>query len=125
MTRTIISILLSLSMLSNVAMAECDFSKGITPGPDKTFIYTEECHQKVGIMKKQIEDYKQVITLKDLAIQKADERTQLWMDTSFKLEDRIEKIDKLQKGNDWLYFTLGALTVIGTGMALANLTSRR
>lgn len=122
-----ISILLLTCFLSNTALAECDFSKGITPGPNKTFIYTEECHLKVGTMvqdiqtkDQQIDDLNKAITLKDLAITKSDERVNLWMDTSLKLEDRVNKIDSLQSQNQWLMFGLGALTVIGAGLIVKH-----
>jgi hypothetical protein len=114
-------------MLSNIAYADCDFSKGITPGPNKTFIYTEECHLAVGKLKQdndtyklQIADLTKAISLKDLALTKSDERTQLWMDTSSKLEDRVTKIDEMTKHNEWLYFGLGVLTTFAAGYAIAR-----
>jgi len=129
--KKVIASVLIFSCLSSAAYADCDFSKGITPGPNHTFIYSEECHQKVGQLiqdnatkDKQIADYVQAINLKDLAITKADSRTQLWMDTSDKLTDRLTKVDELQKKNDWLYFGLGVLSTVAVGFMTARLIGR-
>lgn len=120
--KKLITAILLFCTLSNVALADCDFSKGITPGPNDTFIYSGECHRKVGTLvqdnaskDKAIADLNQVITLKDLALTKADARTQLWMDTSFKMEDRLNEVDSIYKKNEWLYFALG---IVVTGAAV-------
>lgn len=114
--KNLISTVLLFCFMSNVALADCDFSKGITPGPNDTFIYSGECHRKVGTLvqdnaakDKTIGELTQVITLKDLAITTADKRTQLWMDTSFKMEDRLNEVDSIYKKNEWLYFALGVV----------------
>lgn len=116
--RNIVS-LIAVFLFSQVALAECDFSKGITPGPNKTYTYSEECHLKVGQLvqsnetkDRQIADLSKAIELKDLAITKADARADLWMGTSDKLMDRVNKIDELQSKNNMLYYGLGILTVI-------------
>jgi hypothetical protein len=126
-----ISIFLVVSLFSNLAIADCKWSMGVTPSPDGTYKYSSECHLRVGNMiediatkDKQIADYEGAITLKDLAIQKSDERTMLWMDTSGKMQDRLTKIDETVKHNEWLYFGLGALTVLGAGFMAARLLGR-
>jgi hypothetical protein len=130
MKKLIVSILLAI-MTINSAFADCDFSSGITPGPNKTFIYTEECHLKVGhlvqdnaIMTKQLTDLNQAISLKDLALTKSDARAQLWMSTSENLEGRLQKVDSLEKSSQWLMFGLGALTVFGAGIMAAKLIGK-
>lgn len=130
MKKAIISLVL-LSFVSNVALADCDFSTGVTPGPNKTFVYSEACHQKVGQLIQsdktktaQIADLTQAITLKDLAITKSDQRTQLWMDTSDKLQNRLTSVDDLAKKNEFLFFGLGVLATIGVGFATARLIGR-
>lgn len=117
-----ISLLVLLSFISNVALADCDWSTGVTKLPDGSFKYSAECHIKVGetvrdldIAKNQIVDYKKAIELKDLALQKSDERVNLWMDTSYKLQDRMAAIDSIQSKNNWLHFGLG---VVFTGLAV-------
>lgn len=125
--KKIVSSLLLFCLLSNAALADCDFSKGITPGPNHTFIYTEECHQAVGKLVQdnaaltlQVGDLTKAISLKDLALTKADERTQLWMNTSDKLIDRVDKIDETVKHNEWLYFGLGVLTTFAAGYIVSR-----
>lgn len=120
--KTLINILTVLSILyPTESYAGCDFSKGITAGPNKTFIYTEACHLAVGalvqdnqVKTQQIADYVKAISMKDLALTASDTRANLWMSTSSSLEDRLQKVDKLQKDNEWIFFGLGVLT---TGFA--------
>jgi hypothetical protein len=114
--------------MSNSVFAACDWSTGITPGPNKTYIYTEECHQRVGalvadnkVKEQQILDYQKVITMKDLAIKDSDARYQLWFDTSRNLEDRLQKVDSMQKSNEYLAFGLGVAMTFLAGYAAAKL----
>lgn len=125
--KKIISSLLLLCMLSNIAMADCDFSTGIAAGPNHTWIFTDACYLKVGQLVQdnkaltlQVGDLTKAITLKDLALTKADDRTQLWMNTSDKLTDSLTKIESEQKHNDWLYFGLGVLTTFAAGYVAAQ-----
>jgi hypothetical protein len=103
------------------AQAACDWKTGITPGPNKTFIYNEECHQEVGKLVEANKDLTKSIQLKDLAITNAEARTQLWMTTADAEQARLAKIDSDAKTNQWLFFGLGALTVIGSGFMAARL----
>lgn len=120
--KKLVSFILMLCFLSNVAFADCDFTTGITPLGDGTFKYSGECHRKVGqivqdnkIKDAQITDLTQALTLKDLAITKADARAQMWMDTTLKLESNLSKIDDLRSKNEVIYFALG---VVFTGAAV-------
>lgn len=130
--KKVVALVAALALFSSTCFAECDFSTGAVRQADGTYQYTKECHIKVGelvqgakIKDEQIQDYKKAIELKDLTIQKADQRTQLWIDTSMKLEDNIQKIQSYRGRNEWIYFGLGALTVFAAGMAAAQLTGRR
>lgn len=123
-----ISLLLLVSFISQAALADCDFSKGIIKLPDGGYRYSPDCHLKVGSLvqdnatkDRQIGDLTQALQLKDLAIAKSDSRTQLWVDTNDKLQDRISKIDQLQSSNNFLYFGLGILAAVGVGFATARL----
>lgn len=125
------SFIVLLALIPNIVFADCDFSK-VVSNPDGTYTYSKELHICVGTMKQQnsnyvlaISDLKKSITLKDLALQQSDQRTQLWMDTSFKMEQREESIDSLRKKSDWLYFGLGALTIIGAGILAAQVSRVR
>lgn len=100
-------------------MADCDFSTGIKPNPDGSYTYTKECHIKVGeikqdldVTKTQVVELKKAIELKDLALKLSDERVNLWMDTSLKLETRLNKIEDLKSKNELLYFGLGVATTV-------------
>lgn len=128
--RKLIRIVCSVTLFSSAAFGDCDFSK-VVKNNDGTFTYSKDLHICVGqlvqdntIKAQQIDDLNKAISLKDLTIQKSDERANLWMDTSFKLESRVETIDKMEKTNSWLFFALGAVTVIGAGMMAAQLSHR-
>jgi hypothetical protein len=127
----LLSIFLIIVMFSNTIFANCDFSK-VVKNSDDTFTYSKDLHLCVGQLVQdnktkdlQIADLTKSLSFKDLALKTADDRTQLWMDTTFKLENNINRIDELKKSNEWIYFGLGALTVIATGFALSSVTSRR
>lgn len=116
-----------LLLFSNLAMADCDWTK-IVVNTDGSRTYSKELHICVGQMKqdldtaqKQVGDLTQAIQLKDLAITKSDARATLWQDTSFKLEDRIQTISKMESTNNWIYYGLGAITVLGAGFMAAKL----
>ena len=74
---------------TNQANASCDFSKDIKENLDGTFTYSKDCNVEVGkrikeldIRRQQIEDFNKAITLKDLAISKADERAKAIQDST-------------------------------------------
>ena len=115
-------IFILICLLSQSVFADCDWKTGITEGPNKTFIYNEACHQKVGqlvqdslVKDEQISKYAEAIKLKDLAIQASDQRVMLWQKTADDELDRLNKISADQKRSDWLYFGLGILTMVGAG----------
>jgi hypothetical protein len=111
------SVAIVVAILSqSVAMADCDF-KTVTRLDDGSYKYSRECHLKVGEMKQDIEikdsqiaDYKKAIELKDLALVRTEQRADMWMNTSFKMEDRLNTIDELRSKNYVLYFILGVAT---------------
>jgi hypothetical protein len=118
-------------LMPRIAQADCDFSKGIKPGPSDTYIYTEDCHKKVGSLVKQnsnqaiaIQDLNKALTVKDLSLQQSDKRATLWNNTASDLENRLQKVDSLEKTNNWLYFGLGVLTTFAAGYAAAKLAGR-
>lgn len=118
----LISIVLALSLFGNIAFANCDYSD--IKKVDGGYLYTKELHLCVGEMKQDLEieqkrtvKLTEALTFKDLAIDNANKRADLWMNTSFKLEDRINTIDELRSRNQWLYFGLGVLTVFAAGYA--------
>jgi len=114
---------LAVAMFSNVALADCKWADGIKK-TEGGYLYTPECHAKVGVtlrdnddLKIEVKELRKTIELKDLAIKTADQRTQEWMDTSFKLEKRIDNIESAANKNKWVYYGLGVLTVFAAGYA--------
>jgi len=121
-------LLLILALIPQFAFGTCDFAKGIVPGPNKTFIYSEACHQEVGklvqenkIQAQQVTDLTKAISLKDLSLQESDKRAQTWFDTSGTLEHRLQEVDKIEKIDSWLYFGLGVLATGATAYAASKL----
>lgn len=124
--KKIISLFIVLSLFSQVALAECDWKKGVKENVDGTFTYSAECHLRVGqlvrdepIKDQQIAEYKKVIELKDLALSKTEQRADMWMNTTFKLQDRMNTIEDYSSRNNTVYFIIGvaftALAVWGAG----------
>lgn len=126
-----ISILLIYSLFaSNISIADCNWS-GIKKNNDNTYSYSEELHICVGelvrndkIKNEQITNLNKAISLKDLAIETSDKRANMWMDSSLKLEDRVNKIDSMQKTNNFLFFGAGILTTILAGFMTAKLLGK-
>ena len=108
-------------LFSLSAQASCDWKTGIVPGPNKTFVYNEECHLEVGKLAQANKDLNSAIQLKDLAVQQSDARVQLWEKSSLDEQERLTKMDSIQHHNDILYFALGALTIIGSGYMASKL----
>ena len=126
----IICTTLALILFSNAALADCDFSK-VVKNSDTTYTYSKELHICVGQLVEddsvhllQLEDLNKAIALKDDALKASDQRTQLWMDTSIKLEENIAKMENIRKSSDWIYFGLGVLTTFAAGMAAASLVNK-
>ena len=112
---------LVVALLPLRALAECDFST-IEKLSDGRYAYQKECHQKVGKIVQDLKDREDQVAAKDVQIKNLgvdltvqEKRTQLWMDTSFKLEDRVNQMDSMRSTNQWLFFGLGILT---TGFAV-------
>lgn len=109
------------SLFANVAMADCDWSK-LVHNQDGTVTYSKELHICVGQMKSdlaaansQIADYKSAVELKDLAITKSEQRGDMWMNSSFTLQDRMNTIESYKSKNELLYFVGG---IVFTGLAV-------
>lgn len=118
-----IAVLAAVSLFSNIAFGNCAFDD-LKHNADGTVTYSNADHVCVGNLvqddktkTQQVQDLTKAITLKDLAITKADARAQLWQDTDLKLEQNIQNIDKAEKTNQWMYFLLGVLSVVAAGVA--------
>ncbi len=125
--KKIICFILLQIMICNMALADCDWTT-IKPMPNGDYEYNPELHLCVGKLVQsdktkdaQVEDLTKAIQLKDLALTKADERTDLWKQTAYNEQDRLNKIESGQRTNDWIFYGLGALTVIASGFMAAKL----
>lgn len=128
--KKIISLFLLISLFSNFAFADCDWSL-IKSNQDGSYTYSKELHVCVGnliqtnkVLAAQVDDLTKAIQLKDLAITKSDERVNVWMNSSLKLEDSLTKVQSFQAGNSALWFGLGVaatvLSVFVTAKALGH-----
>ncbi len=120
-----VSILISSILLSQSAFATCDFSSDIKAMPDGSYSYTRECHIEVGkavkkvkLLEEEIVLLNKALELKDLALVKQKERADLWMDSAFKMNDKLQAYDSAARTSTWLYFGLGvAATVLSVWAA--------
>jgi len=114
--KNLICMFVTLCMLSNAALANCDWST-IKKLPDGGYEYSPALNLCVGNLVQdnktkdlQIADLTKAITLKDLALKASDDRVLLWSKTAGDEMDRLNKISEDQKHSDWLYFGLGVAT---------------
>jgi hypothetical protein len=128
MLNKLISLILIYLFSTNIVLADCVFSRDITKLEDGRYAYTRECHIQVGEMKydldianQKLANLNKVIELKDLALTKSDERTKLWQEATYKLEDRVASIDERRSINQWVYFGIGVITTIGSGYIASKL----
>lgn len=118
-------------MLPLQALAECKWETGITKLSNGNYEYTKECHVKVGETVRDLNislgqnlKLTEALSFKDLALTKANERADLWMNTSYKLEARIETMDSIYQRNKWLYFGLGILVASAAVYGAGQLNNR-
>lgn len=128
--KKIYNLLIFCFTLSNISIADCNWSS-IKRNNDNTYSYSEELNICVGKLVKdnknkneEISNLNKAISLKDLAIENSDKRANVWMDTSLKLEDRVNKIDSMQKTNNFLFFGTGILTTILAGFMATRLLGK-
>jgi hypothetical protein len=120
--KKLMSIVLAASLfVSGTAMAECKWAEGIKKEADG-YLYSPECHARVGVVVKDNDDLKVEVTnlrksieLKDLALVKADERVMLWRNESYEQFERLQKQSELANRNQYLWFALG---IVVTGAAV-------
>ena len=112
---------LLLALLFSFNTFSCDFST-IKKNTQGEYIYSRDCHIKVGqlveenqIQTQQITLLNKSIELKDLALTSYEKRTKLWMDTTETLEQRLTSIERHKSTQNWLYFGLG---IVVSGLAV-------
>jgi hypothetical protein len=114
-----------LFIVSANSYASCDFATDIKENPDGTFTYQRGCHIEVGkrikrltLIEQQVDELEKVVELKDLALVKQKERTDLWRDTSLQINDKLQSYDSVANKSQWLYFGIGvAVTTLSVWAA--------
>jgi|SRR5271166_3692588 len=132
-----IKFILALSLISSQVFATtittndgtvCDFSK-IVDNKDGSKTYPANLHVCVGKIindgkakDAQIADQKKAIDLYTLTIKTDEERIQNWITTSTQLEDRLQKVNELEKKNELLYIGLGVLGTTAAAYTFSKAT---
>jgi hypothetical protein len=112
MKKTIVSSLLAFLLSSN-AFANCKWSS--IKEVDDGFLYSEECHIKVGTLvanekdyKLLIEEQKKAISLKDLTIKDLTANSNMWeKEAKFQFQT-LENYKKAEDKRKWLWIGTGA-----------------
>lgn len=112
-------ILAMVLLVNQTVLADCN-PKEIKETDKGTFEYTLDCHVDYGKLrqnedarKKQVDHLKKSIELKDLALDYSNKRIEIWQQATYKMEDRLLKIEKNNEKIKWLYFGLGVLVMSG------------
>jgi len=114
--------LITLILLFSIsAQASCDWKTGITPGPNNTFIYSQQCHQAVGALIQSNKDLTAAIDLKNLAIKYDDERVALWQKSADDEMSRLNTIQSDQSKSNWTAFALGVLVTFTAAYGASKL----
>jgi hypothetical protein len=118
MKQKIISLIVLSLLTSPVSYADCVWNRDIKENQDGSYTYARDCHIQVGknnkeldLRKQQVEELNKTIELKDLALTKQEERVNLWMDSTLKMNDKIQSYESLRSTNQILYFGLGVLVM--------------
>lgn len=122
-------------LIPTLVFGKCDFSKGISKNTDGSYTYTKECHVAVGELNKEIGILKEIeenrkqqverlsksLELKDLALEKSDERMNNWRAEAYKQNDAMLSVYNKSKYSDYIVFGLGVVTAILSGYTYSKL----
>jgi hypothetical protein len=104
---------------SSFSFAQCDWAEGVKKSPDGSFSYSKGCHLQVGVSleeldlrRKQVQELTKSVELKDLALNYSEQRTQLWMDSSLKMNDRLNQYESARSSAPWIYFGVGVVATV-------------
>ena len=130
MIKRLLTLVLVLT-ISSQAFALCDFKNDIKENQDGSYTYTRSCHVeagkafgKVSLLEDRISLLEKKIELKDLTIDRYDKRTELWIDTSFELNDKLQKYENLKSQDRWVSFGLGIGVAILSVWAAGQIDNR-
>lgn len=106
---------------TQLVLADCN-PRTIKKQASGDYLYPKACHLDYGRLRQveearkvQIDQLKKSIELKDLAISKSNERIELWQNATYKVEDRLLKVERNTERMRWFYLGLG---VVITGAAV-------
>ena len=110
-----------MALLANqIALANCNPREHIKEVGANSYLYKVDCHIDYGrlrkaepLYKKQTKELKKSIEMKDLALKYSNERTETWKKTTYKLEDKLLKLEKNHDRMKWVYFGLGIIVMSG------------
>lgn len=114
--------MLMVSLVSHSALASCNPSdiKQQNYYGEPRYAYPVDCHIDYGrlrkaepLYKKQAKELKKSIEMKDLALKYSNERTETWKETTYKLEDKMLKLEKNHDRMKWIYFGIGIIVMSG------------
>lgn len=121
--KRLISSLCLVTLLYNPLYA-CDW--GSIQSQGSSYIYTADCHKEVGKLVNKVKELESAnlerqkeserlygaIKMKDLALDKADQRIMTWRNETYSQHERLLRHEKMSKYNDWAYFGGGVLITI-------------
>lgn len=86
------------------------------------FSYSESCHVEFGKLRQtekdrqdQVVHLEESLKLKDLALDLSNKRIENWQEATYKVEDRLLKMEKTSETVKMLYFGLG-IVVMGAAV---------
>ena len=114
---TVLTVLIPLQSVAE----SCNPRTDIAENPQKgNFVYSESCHVEFGKLRyaekerqKQVEHLEESIRLKDLALDISNKRIENWQEATYKVEDRLIKMEQNSQRVNMVYFGLGVL-LMGT-----------
>lgn len=122
-------ILLALIFTFHSVVYACDFSKDIKQNSDGSYTYSRECHieagkavKRVSLLEEKIDLVDKKLELKDLMITKQEDRTQLWIQTSMDMHEKLQKYEDSRRREGWLNFGLGVGVTILSVWAAGQIT---
>lgn len=104
-------------VLTQNALASCNPKTDIVK-TGTNYQISKDCYVEFGRLVqvekervRQVTHLNESIQLKDLAIDTSNKRIKIWQDATYKVEDRLIKLDKNTNTIKWVYFGLGILTM--------------
>jgi hypothetical protein len=110
-----LTVLIPLQSMAEVCNPKNDIVENSRVGG---FVYSEACHVEFGKLrfiekerKKQIEHLEESIKLKDLALDISNKRIENWQQASYRMEDRLLKMEENTQKMNLVYFGLGIIVM--------------